>query len=423
MTVIEEFIKEYKKQFDFYNELARIVYSKLEDEVIARGIKSIVTFRAKRPDRLHRKLDQRNSENQYSTIQDIRDDIVDLAGARVSLYFPSERNLIDEIIKDLFIIDKIKEFPNKSHKPKYEKRFSGYWATHYRIHLKKDEDIPERYNDTIVEIQVASLLMHSWSEVEHDLVYKPLSGNLSEEESSILDELNGLVLSGEIALERLHKAMTKRTESSKQVTNRYQLTNYIINNLNKNIKNDLKFGKTDFLNDFMDTYPNSFKTSNLKTFINKINNNSNESISDQLISMVLNESYHNEETKNNLILYLKSLEGSNQKQSGFESFIRTWIILEKAVLEISRDNNIRSRKYFIPDFTKLTQLKSLSENDKQELNRLRQVRNMLIHGIEQPSDSYLEKSQKKLKAITKKVIKELNDLEIVNQLLKEIEEI
>lgn len=49
------------------------------------------------------------------------------------------------------------------------------------------------------EIQVASLIMHAWSEVEHDLIYKPMQGTLSEEELSILDELNGLVLAGEIA--------------------------------------------------------------------------------------------------------------------------------------------------------------------------------------------------------------------------------
>ncbi len=41
--------------------------------------------------------------------------------------------------------------------------------------------------------------MHAWSEVEHDLTYKPMQGTLSEEELSILDELNGLVLAGEIA--------------------------------------------------------------------------------------------------------------------------------------------------------------------------------------------------------------------------------
>ena len=64
----------------------------------------------------------------------------------------------------------------------------------------------KRYCRARIEIQVASVLMHAWSEVEHDLIYKPLQGTLSKEELAILDELNGLVLAGEIALERLQAA-------------------------------------------------------------------------------------------------------------------------------------------------------------------------------------------------------------------------
>jgi ppGpp synthetase/RelA/SpoT-type nucleotidyltranferase len=56
--------------------------------------------------------------------------------------------------------------------------------------------------------------MHAWSEVEHDLVYKPLQGSLSEDEYAILDELNGLVLAGEIALERLQRAGESRVSTS-----------------------------------------------------------------------------------------------------------------------------------------------------------------------------------------------------------------
>lgn len=63
----------------------------------------------------------------------------------------------------------------------------------------------KRYAVARVEVQVASVLMHAWSEVEHDLVYKPLQGGLSTEEYAILDELNGLVMAGEIALESVIK--------------------------------------------------------------------------------------------------------------------------------------------------------------------------------------------------------------------------
>ena len=422
MTVIDKYIEEYKKQYDFYSELAKTVHRKLEDELISQGIKAIVTFRAKRPDRLRTKLVQRNQEKQYKNQAAIKKDIVDLAGIRSSLYFPSERTLLDEIIRDLFNVKKVKKFPSESHKPKHEKRFSGYWATHYRVTLKKDEDIQDRYYDTVIEIQVASLLMHAWSEVEHDMIYKPLSGNVSEEELAILDEINGLVLSGEIALERLQKAMTKRIQESKEINNKYELTNYIYNNLNKNSISNLKFGKTNFLNNYLFNYNTKFDTEIFSKYINKINSNSSETVSDQLVSMILLDLYSNNESKVKLKDLLLGLENNKVKQSGFESFIKTWIILEKAVMQINRENDISNRKYFVPDFKEIKQLQTLTNEEKNDLTELREIRNYLLHGIEQPTDTFLKKSQKKLRTITKKVINEIQEESLRDQLVNELNE-
>ncbi|HYC84134.1 MAG TPA: hypothetical protein VEB86_02885, partial [Chryseosolibacter sp.] len=130
MKIIDDFIKQYNKEFDFYQELSKIVASKIEDQLFKRGIKAIVTYRAKRPDRLKDKILKRNEEKKYQTIDHIFNDIVDLSGVRVSLYFPSERDILDEIINELFHVEKKKEFPTEAHTPKHEKRFSGYWATH-----------------------------------------------------------------------------------------------------------------------------------------------------------------------------------------------------------------------------------------------------------------------------------------------------
>lgn len=190
MKVIDDFIKQYNKEFDFYQKLSQIAAGKIEDQLFKRGIKAIVTYRAKRIDRLKDKLLQRNKEKKYQSIDGIFTDIIDLAGIRISLYFPSERDIIDEIVTEIFQVEKKKVFPTEAHTPKHTKRFSGYWATHYRVKLKA-ETLTKRYTDTLAEIQVASVLMHAWSEVEHDLVYKPFSGDLSKEELAILDEING----------------------------------------------------------------------------------------------------------------------------------------------------------------------------------------------------------------------------------------
>ena len=85
-----------------------------------------------------------------------------------------------------------------------------------------------RYAEASIEIQVASVLVHAWAEVEHDLVYKPLSGTLSEDEYAILDELNGLVLAGEISLERLQRAAKQRLSNvGERFNNHYELADYI----------------------------------------------------------------------------------------------------------------------------------------------------------------------------------------------------
>jgi ppGpp synthetase/RelA/SpoT-type nucleotidyltranferase len=74
--------------------------------------------------------------------------------------------------------------------------------------------------------------MHGWAEVEHDLLYKPLSGKPSDTERSILDEINGIVLAGEIALERLQNAMKTRLGMQEQrFNNHYELAAYIYERL------------------------------------------------------------------------------------------------------------------------------------------------------------------------------------------------
>ena len=346
MKIIEDFLAQYNKEFDFYQKLCQIIASKIEDQLFKRGIKAIVTNRAKRPDRLRDKLIKRNEDKKYKEVKEIYDDIVDLAGIRVSLYFPSEREIIDELINDLFNVNNKKIFPSASHVPKYDKRFSGYWATHYRVKLK-EENSTKRYADSVAEIQVASVLMHAWSEVEHDLVYKPLSGNLSKEELAILDEINGLVLSGEIALERLQAAMSERTKQQAEIKDRYELTNFILSNLGDENLNRLKVGDTYFLNNYLNTIK-KMDVSQLSNIINKINADLPESASDQLLNMLLVEFYDYD--KVNIKNYFKNLHVSEKKASTFESFVRCWIVLEKAVRDILKDENTEAKKYFIPNF-------------------------------------------------------------------------
>jgi hypothetical protein len=104
------------------------------------------------------------------------------------------------------------------------------------VKLPADELTEERIRcaDAPIQIQVASVLMHAWAEVEHDLVYKPETGDLSEDEYAILDQLNGLVLSGETALELLQRAVKARVDSGgTSFANQYELAAFLFEQLKK----------------------------------------------------------------------------------------------------------------------------------------------------------------------------------------------
>lgn len=209
MTVIDAFVKNYKHTYDFYEEVSKHAAKELEDALQEAGIKAAVTYRAKRPRKLRQKLLKRNEKRNYQSFRDIHDDIVDLAGVRVALYLPKDRQAVGQIIEKIFAsVRAPKEFP----RDRAPGEGVGYVATHYLVQLRpetlhKDE---LRYADTNIEIQVASVLMHSWAEVTHDLLYKPEKGRLSPEEMRLVQDLNDIVQAGEKKLEQLQESVEGR---------------------------------------------------------------------------------------------------------------------------------------------------------------------------------------------------------------------
>jgi len=415
MNLIESFIEQYNKEYDYYQKLAQITSNKIEDQLFKRGIKAIVSFRAKKPERLYDKLISRNQKKKYQSISNIYDDIVDLAGIRVSLYFPSERELLDEIINEIFDVKLKKDFPDNTHIPKHTKRFSGYWATHYRVQLKQN-NLTKRYQNTLAEIQVASVLMHAWSEVEHDLVYKPYAGDLSREELAILDEINGLVLAGEIALERLQSAMASRTEKSPKIDDKYELTNYIINRF-KN-KENVKFGNTFLINNFLKTNKN-IDTKILNEYLNLINLEDKESVSNQLLDIYMND--NNLIDKNIIKKYLENLNLPHDNSSIFEKFIKCWSILDETSSTLTNNESNKDSiryKYLGNKFELLFKNNIISEQQHEEIMRLRTLRNELVHNLKVPN--ILNSDYEKIKSITMELISKIDNLNLRKKLEKEI---
>jgi ppGpp synthetase/RelA/SpoT-type nucleotidyltranferase len=415
MSIIDNYINQYEKEYDFYKQLARLGHDVLETEIINRGIKALVSNRAKRVDRLKEKITKKNQKKNYKSKSAIEQDIVDLAGIRVALYFPSERTIVGQVIQDHFEVIEKKEFPTNPHKPKHNKRFSGYWATHYRVKLKKSDEVEKRFTKTVFEIQIASVLMHAWSEVEHDLVYKPFSGDLSEDELAILDEINGLVLTGEIALERLQKAITERTAKQEEISDKYELTNIMFNNYKNIDAKKINFGNTEYLANYLKAVQ-KIDTSQLIKSIKLVNQNINESFSDQLFKNILTEN----KSQDNLKKYFSQITSDKKKVSGFEMFTKTWILFEKVATQINNENGASSRKNFIPNFDALKKVVNLTLKEIEQINRLRNIRNQLLHGRFSYSNEKLEKSNEQLKSIVQKCLLGIKDDKIREEITDEL---
>lgn len=216
--VIEDFVEHYKNElFETYQQVAEDVRRKIAQALKEMKVPALVTARAKEEDSLRDKLRQRSvppeePKASYVDAEDIKADIVDLAGVRVALYFPDDRKAVAQVLGAMFTEKGRKEFPEKPKKKHWSPRFSGYAATHLRVEVR---DVGKKKGTYNLEIQIASVIMHAYAEVEHDFEYKQANGVLTDLELQLLDQLNGLALTGEIALEQLQEARNKRISNEK----------------------------------------------------------------------------------------------------------------------------------------------------------------------------------------------------------------
>lgn len=413
MSIIDSFLLRYAKEYDFYNELAHQVAVICESIIQRSGIRAIVTYRAKKPDSLKDKLIKRNAVKKYSNIEQIYRDIVDLSGVRIAIYFPGDREEIGRLIESEFNTGKIKRFPNAEQKfnqdDPFKRRFTGYDAVHYRVRIKEEklEANNKRFAHAQVEIQIASALMHAWAEVEHDLAYKPQIGRLSEEEFNILDELNGLVLSGEIALERLQKAFKHRIATNEQqFNNHYELAALIRERTACGLLEDHIMGRVDILLRFLQKIGMD-NPGRIRPYLNSLCNirtaKTYKSVSDYFADLVLNQNPDHyssfveakyEYSYSNPYLSIEKQVMLKKENKHLNFFIDRWIALEKAIRVLSGEENSRlDAADTVPNREPLvSKVERLLPADRlllEDIKYLEDTRNKIVSGTDIPDSTQL----------------------------------
>lgn len=168
--------------------------------------------------------DKTNEIEPFDSLDDMFGAMHDLVGFRISLYFPRD---VDKVVsyfsnhphfevvvppsqkggiaRDFQKIRKLMEEGEEAYDQEARSTFGGYKSTHMVVRLRENSFRGQNHSrGAVIEVQIGTIIMHSWSDIEHDIIYKQLgTGVPSKEEKRMLDLINGIVMTGEVALEQL----------------------------------------------------------------------------------------------------------------------------------------------------------------------------------------------------------------------------
>lgn len=227
--------------------------------------------------------------------------------------------------------------------------------------------------------------MHAWAEVEHDLLYKPEKGAPSEDESAILDEINGMVLAGEIALERLQRAIERRSSKDDLPFNdQFDLARYLSQRAAKLGMSISDIGKVDGLIVVLRALHQD-KPAELNRYLDQV---AQEDRSLPVADVVLDKVLSSQPTGTAERLSEILSKALSRRQVGtpgettetaFGYFLTQWISLEKA---IARLTPLKNGERF--SLSRAVQKLELDQSLIGQIRNLRNLRNTLVHGLERP---------------------------------------
>lgn len=148
-----------------YNLFTPILSELVKSLLISENIKfHVVENRTKDIQSLENKLLRKK-------ISDI-EHVTDITGIRIILYYQDDIDRVNDLLRSNFHIDE----PNSIDKSEIlESNEFGYLSVHYIVQLdKKRNKLPEwkNYSKLKAEIQVRTVLQHSWASISHELSYK-----------------------------------------------------------------------------------------------------------------------------------------------------------------------------------------------------------------------------------------------------------
>lgn len=159
-----EISKEFSEKKERYNRLGQNITDALKTFLNEANIPYLdIYYRIKKFDSFYEKIERKKYKSPFNEIEDI-------CGIRVICYYNSDLDKINSIIKNEF---EVLEEQNKS--DLLSAKEFAYRSHHFVVKTNKGWQSAPNYRnlgDFKAEIQVRTILMHAWAEIEHKLNYK-----------------------------------------------------------------------------------------------------------------------------------------------------------------------------------------------------------------------------------------------------------
>lgn len=226
-------LEDYRKQRDSFVKLGDVVHEILEDIVDSMGITVLgIEHRVKSEKSLAGKL-ERNAD-WYSAFEDL----TDILGARVICFFSDEIDKIGKKVEEAFVID----WENSSDKRALIKADSfGYLSLHYICSLPFGNKWADEICGKRFEIQIRTILQHTWAAINHDLGYKSEFG-VPRRVSREFSRIAGLLEIADDEFVRVRDDMRSYTEEIRQkiIDNKADDVHIDMISLNEYVKRNVK---------------------------------------------------------------------------------------------------------------------------------------------------------------------------------------
>lgn len=156
--------QEYNDKLPNYDRARENIKEALEEYLKEKNI-SFVTIESRIKDfeSFYEKISRKKYKNPFEQNEDF-------CGIRIILYFQDDIEKVNKIIEENFIIE---ELENKSNK--LEDNEFGYRSNHLIIRVKDSWCVTPNYKgleNIKIELQIRTVLMHTWAAIEHKLGYK-----------------------------------------------------------------------------------------------------------------------------------------------------------------------------------------------------------------------------------------------------------